>query len=109
MLRNYLLRINNNSMKSVMKIDYKNKDQVIKFILRSHLKIDNNLFLSHKLFVAKSAINWIFDNTKYPDVIKHYMKDIEQYLNGNLELFWSNGNLKKKKVSNNDKTETSKK
>jgi hypothetical protein len=85
------------------------KEEIIKSILKSHLKINNNLFLSEKLFVAKSAINWIFDNTKYPDVIKHYLKDVEKYLKGELLLSWSNGVLIKKKVKTNDTTEKEKK
>lgn len=80
------------------------KEQVIKNILKNHLKKNDNLFLSNKLFIAKSAINWIFDNTKYPDIIKHYIKDVDKYLKGELDLFWSNGILIKKKVKEiNDK------
>jgi|LakMenEpi03Aug12_release.lakeMendotaPanAssembly.Ray.scaffolds.fasta_scaffold52015_7 hypothetical protein len=85
------------------------KEEIIKSILKSHLKVDKNVFLSEKLFVAKSAVNWIFDNTKYPDVIKHYLKDVEKYLKGELLLSWSNGVLIKKKVKTNDITEKEKK
>lgn len=96
-------------MKSAMNISSKNKDEAIKFILKSHLKIDKNLFLSHKLFVAKSAINWIFDHGKDINIIKYYLKDVEKYLNGDLELLWEDGKILKKKANSNEKNNTTKK
>jgi len=82
---------------------YKNKTQIIKNMLKSYLKVDNNLYISNKLFMANSAINWIYKNTKNPDVIKHYLTDIDKYLKGEYILKWHNGSLIKKRVTNNEK------
>jgi len=58
---------------------YQNKEQAMRILIRNYLKIDNNLYISEKLFIAKSAINWIFNNGKNPDLIQHYMKDVENF------------------------------
>lgn len=87
-------------MKNAKKMDYKDKNDALKSILKIYLKIDKNLLLCERLFVANTAINWIFDNTKQSVVINHYMKDIEKYLKGEIDLCWSNGVLTKKKKTN---------
>jgi len=90
-------------MSSLNKLDFKNKEQIKKYILRNYLKIDNNIFISNKLFIANSALNWIYANTKSPEIVKHYILDIHKYLKGEYELAWINGILTKKKVIKNDK------
>lgn len=84
------------------KIDFKNKEKVIKAFLKNYLKIDKNLFSSERLFIANSGINWIYKNTNNADLIKHYLKEIDKHLKGEIDLFWSNGTLIKKKAKEND-------
>jgi hypothetical protein len=64
--------------------------------------------LSERLFIAKSILNWIFENSKHPNVINLYMKDLEKYLNGEMELKWINGIItkKSKKEDKNDNKKT---
>ena len=88
---------------------YQNKEQAIRILLKNYLKKDNNLYISEKLFTAKSAINWIFDNGKQTELVQHYMKDVENFLKGEINLYWVNGILTKKKVIQNDKTNKEKK
>jgi len=84
---------------SIIKVmDYKDKDKIIKSMLKSYLKVDNNLYLSNRLFMANTAINWIFTHTKDANTIKYYMKDVEKHLKGEICLTWINGVLTKKKV-----------
>lgn len=84
-------------------MDYKDKDKIVKSMLKNYLKVDNNLYISNKLFIANTAINWIFSHTKDINIIKYYMKDVEKHLKGDLQLSWINGILTKKKVIQNDK------
>lgn len=90
-------------MATISKNDFKTKEEIRKHLIKSYVKMDNNLFICNKLFIANSAINWIFANTKNPDVVKHYILDIYKYLKGEYELAWINGILTKKKVIKNDK------
>ena len=85
---------------------YKDKEEAIKYILRNFLVIENNIFLSERLFIAKSIINWIFQNSKNPQVIDMYMKDLELFLNGKLDLKWVDGIITKKKETKNDHKES---
>lgn len=85
-------------------MDIRDKEKIIKSLLKNYLKVEKNLFISNKLFIANSGINWIYNNTKNIEVIKHYLKDIDKYLKGDIDLYWSNGILTKKKVKENDIT-----
>jgi hypothetical protein len=84
------------------KMDIGDKQKIVKSLLKNYLKIDKNLFISNKLFIANSGINWIYNNTKNVELIKHYLKEIDKYLKGDIELYWSNGTLTKKKAKDND-------
>ncbi len=90
-------------MEKVKKMNYGNKDEVLKSILKKYLVIDGNLLKSEKLFMAKSSVNWVFEHTKNSTLIKQYLKEIENYLSGDIDLSWKNGQLIKKKVDKNDK------
>lgn len=81
---------------------YNDRSEAVKYILKKFLIIEDNILLSERLFIAKSIINWIFDNSKSEHVIDMYMKDLESYLKGELELRWINGIITKKKENTND-------
>ena len=106
MLRNYLMKEEkfkmDINMSAAIMNKYKDREDAIKYILRKFLIIENNIFLSERLFVAKSIINWIFDNSKNSHVIDMYMKDLESFLKGDLDLRWVDGIITKKKESKND-------
>ncbi len=85
---------------------YRDRHEAIKYILKNFLVIENNILLSERLFIGKSIINWIFDNSKNPQVIDMYMKDLELFLNGKLDLKWINGIITKKKENKNDHKES---
>jgi hypothetical protein len=89
-------------------MDDKDKDLLLKGIIKKYLKIEDNILLSERLFIAKSILNWIFENSKHPNVINLYMKDLEKYLNGEMELKWINGIItkKSKKEDKNDNKKT---
>jgi hypothetical protein len=93
-------------------MDDKDKDLLLKGIVKKYLKIEDNILLSERLFIAKSILNWIFENSKHPNVINLYMKDLEKYLNGEMELKWINGiitkKFKKEDKNDNKKTKDSK-
>jgi hypothetical protein len=84
-------------------MDITSKEKTINFLIKKYLKIDNNIFISDRLFIAKSAVNWIFQNSKHPTTIKHYIEEVEKYLEGKHELKWSNGVLIKKKANKDEK------
>jgi len=84
-------------------MNYITKEQAIRTILKKHLSVNDNLFLSQKLFVAKSVINWIFDNVKTEPVKKVYFEDVEKYLKGELDLKWFNGLIIKNKSPKKEK------
>lgn len=84
-------------MKNIKAMNYITKEQAIKTILKNHLSSSGNLFLSEKLFIAKSVINWIFDNVKSEPVKKVYFDDVDKYLKGDLDLKWFNGLIIKNK------------
>lgn len=64
------------------------KDLAKRHILKTHLKIDDNLLHAEKLFIANSAINWVFKNTQDVKVIQKYMIDLEKYLRNEIDLKW---------------------
>jgi hypothetical protein len=86
-------------MITATEMNYKNKDEATAAILKKYLKKQDNMLLSHRLFVAKSVINWIFDNTKHPLIIKSYIEDVEKYIVGTLELSWKDGVIIKNKIA----------
>jgi len=90
-------------MKNSKAMNYITKEQAIRTILKKHLSVNDNLFLSQKLFVAKSVINWIFDNVKTEPVKKVYFEDVEKYLKGELDLKWFNGLIIKNKSPKKEK------
>lgn len=97
-------------MKKIKAMNYITKEQAIKAILKKHLATSENLFLSERLFVAKSVINWIFDNIKSEPVKKVYFEDVDKYLKGDLELKWFNGLIiKNKSLKKENKNENKQK
>lgn len=100
-------------MNIATEMNYKNKDEATTAILKKYLKKEDNMLLSERLFVAKSVINWIFDNTKHPMIIKSYIEDVERYIVGTLDLTWKDGVIVKKKtkkeLTNENKKTTSEK
>lgn len=90
------------NMSVVIMNKFKDREEAIKHILKKFLIIQNNILLSERLFIAKSIINWIFDNSKNSHVIDMYMKDLESFLKGDLDLRWVDGIITKKKESKND-------
>jgi hypothetical protein len=94
------------SMATMM--DDKDKELLLKGILKKYLKKEDNIYLSERLFIAKSVLNWIFENSKHPNVINLYVKDLEKYLNGEMELKWIDGIItkKSKKENKNDNKKT---
>lgn len=85
---------------------YSDRNEAIRHILKNFLVIEDNILLSERLFIAKSIINWIFDNSKNEYVIDMYMKDLELFLKGKLDLRWVDGIITKKKESKNDSKNT---
>jgi hypothetical protein len=101
-------------MSIAIKMNYKNKEEAITAILKKYLVIQNNMLLSERLFVAKSIINWIFQNSKNPLIIKSYLEDVERHIKGDLELSWKDGIIVRKKnkketTNENKKTESKEK
>lgn len=74
----------------------KNKNDAINYILKKYLKIQDNVLLSERLFIANSVLDWIYNTTKNQKVIDAYLNDLEEYLKGNLELRWVDGVVTKK-------------
>ena len=85
-------------MSTAKKMNLKNKEDAISSMLKKYLKAQDNLLLSERLFIAKSFINWIFDNTKHPQIIKTYVDDVERYINGEIDMVWKNGIITKRKI-----------
>lgn len=85
-------------MSTAPKMNLKNKEEAILSMLKKYLKQKDNMFLSERLFVAKSFINWIFDNIKHPQIIKTYIDDVEKYITGDVDMGWKNGIIIKKKI-----------
>jgi hypothetical protein len=85
-------------MNSAIKMNYKTKEDVISSLLKKYLKKEDNLLLSHKLFIAKSVINWVFENTKNSSLIKLHIDDVEKYIVGEIDFFWKDGIIIKKKI-----------
>lgn len=102
MLTNYLVK-RDRSMSTVNKINFKNKENIKKYLIKKYLVVNNNIYSSEKLFVANTAINWIFDKIKDTEVIKHYVMEIDKFLKGEQDLRWVNGILSKKKANNHEK------
>jgi|LakMenE01Jun11ns_1017448.scaffolds.fasta_scaffold8805101_2 hypothetical protein len=97
-------------MSIATEMNYKNKEEAITGILKKYLVIKDNMLLSERLFVAKSVINWIFQNSKNPLIIKSHLEDVEKHINGELELSWKDGFIVRKKnkketANENKKTE----
>ncbi len=95
-------------MSTATMMDDKDKELLLKGILKKYLKKEDNIYLSERLFIAKSILNWIFENSKHPNVINLYVKDLEKYLNGEMDLKWINGIItkKSKKENKNDNKKT---
>ena len=95
-------------MSTATMMDDKDKELLLKGILKKYLKKEDNIYLSERLFIAKSVLNWIFENSKHPNVINLYVKDLEKYLNGEMELKWIDGIItkKSKKENKNDNKKT---
>lgn len=85
-------------MRTATKMNLKTKEEAISSMLKKYLKLEDNILLSERLFVAKSFINWIFDNTKHPQIIKTYVDDVEKYIIGEIDMTWKNGIITKKKI-----------
>lgn len=85
-------------MSAATKMNLKNKEEAISSMLKKYLKQKENLLLSERLFIAKSFINWIFDNTKHPQIIKTYVDDVEKFIIGEIDMTWKNGIITKKKI-----------
>jgi hypothetical protein len=85
-------------MRTATKMNLKTKEEAISSMLKKYLKTQDNLLLSGRLFIAKSFINWIFDNTKHPQIIKTYIDDVERYINGEIDMVWKNGIITKRKI-----------
>lgn len=85
-------------MSTATKMNLKTKEDAISSMLKKYLKQQDNILLSERLFVAKSFINWIFDNTKHPQIIKTYIHDVERFLAGEIDMTWNNGIITKRKI-----------
>lgn len=75
---------------------YKNRKQAIEYILKKHLKSQDNLLLSQRLFLVNSVLIWVFNNTNNQAVIKSYLNDLEKYIEGRIELPWAEEVITKK-------------
>ena len=85
----------------------KNKDDAINYILKKYLKIQDNVLLSERLFIANSVLDWIYRSTNNQKVIDAYLNDLEEYLKGNLDLRWIDGVvIKKESRDKNDYKES---
>lgn len=85
-------------MSTAKKMNLKSKEEAISSMLKKYLKQQDNVLLSERLFLAKSFINWIFDNTKHPQIIKTYIDDVERFIIGEIDMAWKNGIITKKKL-----------
>jgi len=85
-------------MRTATKMNLKTKEEAISSMLKKYLKTQDNILLSQRLFVAKSFINWIFDNTKHPQIIKTYIDDVEKFIVGDIDMTWKNGIITKRKI-----------
>lgn len=77
---------------------YKTKDQAIKYLIKKYARRKGNLVLSQKLFVANAILEWIYDKTDNPQVLKVYIDDLEKYIQGKIELEWTNGKQRQERT-----------
>lgn len=73
------------------------EEAIQKIIISRPLDRDGNLLHTSRIFVAASVIQWIYQNTKTEDQISHYLSQVEKHLNGELEMYWENGNIRIRK------------
>jgi hypothetical protein len=69
-------------------MDSHSKESARKYLVSKHLKIQDNVLLADRLFIANKVIEWIFSSTKNQKVIRYIMSDLERFLNGELKLNW---------------------
>lgn len=74
-----------------------NAEKQIKKMIEAHVTKQDNLVIATKLFVAKSVLNWAFENAKDSKAFKAYMSEIERHLNGEITLYWEDGIIKVRK------------
>lgn len=72
----------------------KNEREIIKDLINKYLKKDENVYYLDRLFVANTVIRWIFDETKQQGEILQYLIQVDKFLNGEINLYWKNGNIK---------------
>lgn len=72
-----------------MKHNFESKQNVIKYFIQKHLKVKGNMLHAEKLFVVNSILEWAFENSKNPQILKIYIEDLEKYIEGKIELNWS--------------------
>lgn len=72
-------------------------EKEIKKLLSEFLFMKDNVFLSEKLFVAVSVLNWAI--IKYNDklALQHYLDQVKKHLRGEITLYWEDGVVKIKR------------
>ncbi len=71
-----------------------NPEKEVKKLLSEFLLMEENIFLSHRLFVAVSVLNWAV--LKYADknALQHYLDQVKKHLRGEITLYWEHGVVK---------------
>ena len=67
---------------------YKDKKSAIKYLIKKYYKKIDNVLLFEDLFITKQVVEWVFESTRNPKVVKSFMEDLEKYLNGEIHLKW---------------------
>jgi hypothetical protein len=63
-------------------------------LIKDSLKVEENIYLSERLFVAHSVLLWIFKNYKDSQQIKFYIQQVERHLKKEITLYWEDDIVK---------------
>lgn len=79
-------------------------EKEIKRYIRDYLKINENVYQSERLFIAKSVLLWALKTAQDQKIFTYYLKEIEKHLNGEITLYWKDGIVKVKKKEKQEQT-----
>ena len=69
-------------------------EKEIKKLLNEFLKIKDNIFLTERLFVAVSVLNWAFLKHSDKYALQHYLDQVKKHLRGEITLYWEDGTVR---------------
>jgi len=72
-------------------------EKEIKKLLNEFLSLENNIFLSHRFFMAASVLNWASLKFKDKNSLQYYLEEVKKHLRGEITLYWDDGVIKIKR------------